>query len=159
MNKFVAIGLGAAAVVVALFIGAQIFGGTTPGGPAVRNPIAKCGAVCCGGRGARFQPRFRRGTDLRPGEYFFDHDAIPRVTVTVPVGWEKNMPDFVIWSVDDNKATLAVMSVNNVYIDPCDPTLQLRDPVVGPTADDLVAALGTVPGWEFSPRPTRGGRR
>ncbi len=37
-----------------------------------------------------------------------------------------------------------------MYIDPCDPTLQLRDPVVGPTADDLVAALGTVPGWEFS---------
>ena len=150
MNKFVAIGLGTAAVVVALFIGAQIFGGTTPGGPPTETPSPSVAPPAAAGDPQDFAALPGGGTLLEPGEYFFDHDAIPRVTVTVPVGWEKNMPDFVIWSATGNKATLAFLSVDNVYTDPCDPTLQLRDPAVGPTAADLVAALGTVPGWEFS---------
>jgi hypothetical protein len=37
MNKFVAIGLGAAAVVVALFLGSQLIGGPPPGGPPVES--------------------------------------------------------------------------------------------------------------------------
>ncbi len=55
-----------------------------------------------------------------------------------------------IWSADDNKATFVVTSVDNLYADPCDPLRQLRDPAVGPSVDDLVAALAAVPGWEFS---------
>ena len=60
------------------------------------------------------------------------------------------MPDWVIWSGDNEKATLAVISVANLYVDPCDPTLQLQEPSVGPSVDDLVAALDAVPAWEVS---------
>ena len=152
MNKFVAIGLGAAAVVLALFIGAQILGGTTPGGPGpVETPSPSATSVASQpAAGPQDYAAAPQGTGLEPGEYFFDHDFIPRVTVTVPPGWEKGLMDWTIWSNDGDKATLGIMSVSNVYADPCDATRQLREPAVGPTADDLVAALGTVPGWEFS---------
>ena len=42
------------------------------------------------------------------------------------------------------------MTVDNVFIDPCDPTRGLLDPPVGPTVDDLATALGSVTGLEAS---------
>jgi hypothetical protein len=87
---------------------------------------------------------------LEPGPYLFTHIDPLRVTVTVPAGWEKNLPDWIIWSREDEKATLALFSVDDLYTDPCQPELLTRDPSVGPTVDDLVTALGTVPGWTFS---------
>jgi hypothetical protein len=68
----------------------------------------------------------------------------------VPSGWEKGALDWVVWSRENTKATVAVMSVDNLYVDPCLPDTGLRDPVVGPTVDDLATALGSVPGLTFS---------
>ena len=40
------------------------------------------------------------------------------------------------------------MTVDNVFIDPCDPSRGLVDPPVGPTVDDLATALGSVVGLQ-----------
>ncbi len=149
MNKFVAIGLGAAAVIVALFIGAQLVGQPNVVAPPIETSSPSPAAVASEPAGP---PNFAdlTGGSLEPGPYLFTHVDPLRVIVTVPAGWEKNQPDWVIWSREDHKATLALSNVDDLYIDPCQPELLTRDPSVGPTVDDLVSALGTVPGWTFS---------
>jgi hypothetical protein len=72
------------------------------------------------------------------------------VTFTVPPGWEKGALDWLVWSVENNKAAMAVMGVDNIYVDPCHPELGLSDPPVGPSVDDLASALGSVPGLTFT---------
>jgi hypothetical protein len=52
--------------------------------------------------------------------------------------------------VENNKATMAVMEVDNLYADPCHPEAGLRDPALGPSVDDLATALGSVPGLTFA---------
>ena len=43
---------------------------------------------------------------------------------------------------------LAFLVIDNVVADPCDPSKQLLEPPVGPSVDDLVAALSAIPGFE-----------
>jgi hypothetical protein len=90
------------------------------------------------------------GGGLRPGDYYFSNIPGVRVVFTVGTGWERNVPDNVIWTVEDHKATMAAGTIANLYVDPCQPELGLLDPPVGPTVDDLAAALGAVPGYTLS---------
>ena len=139
MNKFVAIGLGAAAVVVALFIGAQIFGARPPAVPRPkhRRPVK------------RPQPRPRRdcrtlrNTRSRARAWAVclylcraAHGHLDRARGLGEVSAELHR---LVHGGD--KATLGVASVDNLYGDPCDVTLQLRDPAVGPSVDDLTLPL------------------
>ncbi|HJT63654.1 MAG TPA: hypothetical protein VJ839_02670 [Candidatus Limnocylindria bacterium] len=146
MNKFVAIGLGAAAVVVALFIGAQLFGQPNIVGPPTETPASS--ATPAASEPAAEPQDFGAVTPaaLDAGDYYFSH--IPGLeihfTVPGPFAWERNEPDWIVWSYDDVKATMAVSTVDNVYIDPCQPELGLQSPAVGPTVDDLATALGAV---------------
>ncbi len=134
MNKFVAIGLGAAAVVVALFIGAQLVGQPNVVAPPIRDTIAKsCRRLPAEPAGP---PELRwdltgRGSRLEPGPSIcLPTSTSLRVIVTVPAGWEKNqarLGDLVLGGT--TKATLALSNVDDLYIDPCQPELlHLRDP-------------------------------
>lgn len=152
MNKIATYGLGAAAVVVlALVVGVQLFGSSDgetgsqptpsptvdpPPGASAADPIDFAGLAV--------------GDRLVDGDYIFTHMDGLRVLFTGSSAWERNLPNWVVWSIDDHKATMGVSTVDNVVIDPCQPELGFQDPAVGPTVDDLVAALGAVPGLTFS---------
>ena len=155
MNKIVTIGLGTAAVVVLLFLGYQYLGSSNTGGPG--GPTATPEATASleptpepSTAGPADYDAVAMGTRLPEGDYVFTHMDGVRVVFTASPVWERNIPNWMVWSVDDNKATMGVSTVQNVALDPCQPELGGQDPAVGPTVDDLVAALRSVPGLTFS---------
>ena len=86
---------------------------------------------------------------LARGSYAIDDVLSLRITVTVPDGWRKNANPAQVWTAN-SEAHLAFATVDNVYVDPCAAAPVLREPAVGPTVDDLVAALEDVPSLEVS---------
>jgi hypothetical protein len=145
--------IAAAAVVVALVvvIGIAVLAGPNVGQPGPSpSQSTMPSAIATPSATPKDFGRYPNGTALAAGSYVFTHVEPLRVSFTVPSGWEKGVLDWVVWSRENTKATLAVMSVDNLYVDPCRPDSGLRDPVVGPTAADLATALGTVPGVTFS---------
>ena len=160
MNRFLSIGLGAAAVVaIGLFLGAQLFGrpGSNSGAPGVEaTPTADASAAEATPtpEASTANPTdfgaVPMGTRLDEGDYVFTHMDGVRVVFTASAVWEKNIPNWMVWTIDDNKATMGVFTADNVAVDPCEPELGFQDPAVGPTVDDLVTALRAVPGLTFS---------
>lgn len=150
MNRFVTYGLGAAVVVVAgVFLGFRLLGspatGGTGGAPSA-SPTPDSSTAAAAPTDFAALPMGR----LDDGDYAFTHLPGVRVVFTASFSWEKNIPNWVVWSVDDDKATMGVSTVDNVAIDPCQPALGYQDPPVGPSVDDLVTALGAVPGLTLS---------
>jgi hypothetical protein len=97
-------------------------------------------------------------TALQPGEYVIDYaDPVALVTFTVPDEPYQGQPspfykgesDWGPWH-QDHMARLGAAEVENLYVDPCNPTLGLRDPPVGPSVEELITALGEVPGLQVS---------
>jgi hypothetical protein len=151
MNKFVTIGLGAAAaVVLAVFVGAQLFGSPNGGTGGQPTPSATPEPTP--------EPSVAGPTDfaahpigrLEMGDYVFTHLPGVQVVFTASSNWERNLPNWVVWTIDDDKATMGASTVDNVVINPCQPDLGFQDPAVGPTVDDLVTALRAVPGLPLS---------
>lgn len=160
MNSTVRFVLAAAAVIVAALIGYQVLGGTSVGGPVpsdaassssssaapVASPTASSAAV-------DFTQLPGGGTELEPGPYLITSASPVEITITVPdqrygswpSAWYKALYDWGPWH-QSNEARLGFIVVENLYADPCQPDLGLSDPAVGPTVDELVDALGTVPG-------------
>jgi hypothetical protein len=156
MNKIVTYGLGAAAVVVLLFLGYQYLGSPSstgnPNGPTA-TPDASARGESTPEASAPNPTDYAAvevGTALKDGDYVFTHMDRVRVVFTASPLWERNFPNWMVWSIDDNKATMGVSTVQNVAVDPCQPELGAQDPTVGPTVDDLVTALRAVPGVTFS---------
>jgi hypothetical protein len=81
---------------------------------------------------------------LAPGSYQITDFEPINITITVPNGWESNAVPAMVWSVDGQKATVAYFTVDDLFADPCDPAQGSMG--VGPTVDDLAAALSTYPG-------------
>jgi hypothetical protein len=90
------------------------------------------------------------GEILAPGTYAMTSVAPLRIAFTVPSGWYKGTIDWAVWDSDTN-ASIAFAVPANLYEDPCAADKGLRNPTVGPTVADLVAALGTVPGTSAGP--------
>lgn len=87
------------------------------------------------------------GGPLAAGTYVIDALAPIRVTFTVPVGWQKNATPTGIWT-SNSTTRLGFFTVDNVVTDPCAELPTMQVPAVGPTVDDLAAALQAVPGVE-----------
>ena len=148
MNKLLAVGLGAVAVVAVLLVGSQLFNSNIGAGPTpTPEPTATPEPSPAGPTDFAALPF---GGRLEDGDYVFTHMDGVRVVFTASPDWERNAPTWKVWSIDDNKATMGVATVANVVIDPCQPELGFQDPAVGPTVDDLVTALSAVPGVTFS---------
>lgn len=143
-------GLVAAVVIGAVIIGGALFfgDGVNVGGPPdpTQPPSEAAGPSPTGPTDFAAVTPGR----LEPGDYAFTHIEGIQVVFTVTAGWEKNPPDDVVWSIDDEKATMSALTIYNLYNDPCQPELGLQAPPVGPTANDLATALGSVPGLEVS---------
>ena len=145
MNNTAKLALAAAAVVVAAFLGIRFLApGSNVGGPQVTpSPTPTPQAFPNG------------GPNLSAGSYVIDEPFPVRITFDVPEGWFS-------WTSTADVAGLIVDNgvgdggsgwgttfwiVDNVYADPCDPGSQL-DPPLGPSVDDLVTALASLPGYE-----------
>lgn len=81
---------------------------------------------------------------LAPGAWAFDVESV-RVVFDLPAtGWQKNAVPNAIWT-GGSMGRITFDVVENLFADPCSPTL-LRDPPVGPTVDALASALSSLPG-------------
>ena len=81
---------------------------------------------------------------LNAGSYRITDFEPFSITITVPAAWESLAVPAMVWSADDEKATVAYFTVDDLFADPCDPAQGYLG--VGPTVDDLAAALSTYPG-------------
>lgn len=145
MNKFVPIGLGAAAVVVALLVGTRLLGAPAPagigGGPSAE-PSAT--AEPSSSVAATLVPRpIGR---LEPGTYAISNVDPPirtlvRYTFEVPAGWDARPADLQISKGSDTSGEVNFHPwvVTHVYTDACRSEGALTE--IGPTVADLVAAL------------------
>jgi hypothetical protein len=93
-------------------------------------------------------------SDLAPGRYVTDEQFPVRITFEVPDGWFAWISNAQIAGVVVNNGIgdgasgwgVTFWIVDNVYSDQCDPGSKV-DPPVGPTVDDLVTALSSLPGY------------
>lgn len=158
VNTIIKFGLAAAVVAVVVLIGINSLGGTSSvGGPGVeptptpQPSIAEPTPEPSAAGPIDFATIPLEGDQrLEEGDYVFTHLPGVRVVFAASSNWERNLPNWIVWTIDDNKATMGAATVDNVVIDPCQPDLGFQDPPVGPTVDDLVTALGAVPGLTFS---------
>jgi hypothetical protein len=141
MNKSVTIGLAAAAVVVAAFLGYRFLiepsiGGPPPAPSQTPEPTPSASSTT---------PTLVSGMGpLFPGTYLISDVEPFTITITIPDGWESAMVPAQIWGPGDNpKSSVGWYTVDGLFADPCDPTQGYLD--VGPTADDLVQALASHP--------------
>lgn len=157
MNKIVTIGLGAAAMVVAVFIGAQLFGSPSggTGGPAATigqgpsqapSPSAAQTAV------ADFPVFPGPPAPIDAGIYDLGPDFPVSISFVVPAGWLSCANNAGLLCPADGVGGVNIFIITNVVADPCDETT-LRDPSVGPTVDDLVTAISSLP-WSAVTPPT-----
>ena len=63
---------------------------------------------------------------------------------TVPGNWKRVRVDGLLWN--DGGASILFAIVDNLYVDVCNWDGGLREPPVGPSVDDLAAALVATPG-------------
>ena len=95
--------------------------------------------------------------DLEPGPYFIDPDGDPstplRVTYQVAAeGWEQWIG--ALKDSDDNgHVALSITTVDNLVRDGCRDH-RPAEPAVGPTVDDLAAALSTLAPFEVTSPPS-----
>jgi hypothetical protein len=150
MNVFAKFAIAAAAVLVVAFAGFTLLpgnggvGAPSPTQPPAATATSPSGSTPVTGVSALPSPGF----PLAPGTHLV-HDPFPLpVSLTVGDGWTswsgivlsgaaiyKGSPD------PPGGIGVVVAIVDNVYADPCDGTKGTLDPPLGPTADDLVAAL------------------
>ena len=139
MNTTMRFALAAAAVAVAAFLGYSYLVAPNVGDQPAPTPLASPSATAA--------PLLTG--PLEPGRYAIT-DVIPStIVITVPDGWQKNVAPAAVWT-GGSDAHLGFATVTNVYVDPCAPAPVLSDPAIGPTVDDLVAALEGLPGFEVT---------
>jgi hypothetical protein len=141
-------GLAAAILVAAAVVGAAYFGGGDNVGGGGATPTAAPTPEL-------LEPtsRFDQDRELRAGTYTAELPA--RVTFTVPDGWFAWAYTHAATQLNlvksEDSGELSFEIVDNVSADPC--TGEPRDPPVGPTVEDLVAALTDLERFGFDVSP------
>ena len=93
---------------------------------------------------------------LEPGTYILDRfpvDLAFDIPDGSPPGWHAGQAAedtaIMLWyTPPDITYLFAFWNVDNVYVDPCDPAAGELEPPIGPSVDDLVAALSNLPGLQ-----------
>lgn len=96
---------------------------------------------------------------LEPGTYVLDRFPVQLaldIPDGAPPGWHagKAAPDVAVllwYTPPEITYGFRLWPAENVYADPCDPAAGEAEPPIGPSVDDLVAALSTLPGFDVSP--------
>ncbi len=172
MNSAIKLALGAAAIVVASLVGFNLLGsGSTPG---IGGPAASPSADPSPSPSPRPSPSpspspsptpmawdYPRSTDLEPGtRYRWVVDGVPLSLAVPAAGWSTKGTPWGTMSKDaaagpEGSATgswLLVWDVENVNTSPC--STAALDPMPGPSAADLAAAVASIPGIEMIMGPT-----
>jgi len=89
---------------------------------------------------------------VSPGIYDLGPDFPVSVSFAVPAGWLSCVNNAGLLCSADGVREVNIFIVTNVVAEPCDPTKHL-DPAVGPTVDDLVTAISSLP-WSAVTSPT-----
>lgn len=148
-------GVAAAAVVLAVILGINYFSGPNIGSDPEASPSPSAAAS------AAASPKplpIVLGTPLSPGTYFLTSFPV-QLTVEVPAfeppaEWFAGCSDGGVLEQSvctkstptANVMAVGILVADNVVADPCSP--ELLDPPVGPTVDDLVAAISSLNGFE-----------
>lgn len=152
MNKVLGFGVAAAAVVVALVIGAQLFGSAGTGG-------VGAGPAATPESSPSPTPASDPDGTLAPGTYVMHPLPAPddslAVTFTVADGWEAAFGQALLPSGEPGYAPpggMAILfeAVESLNGDPCAWSGTDDDVTVGPTVDDLVEALSAQTAYEVS---------
>lgn len=147
VNKFTSIGLAAAAVLVAVLVGLQLFGAS--GG--VGGPEAQPTPTAATTPSAAAQPLPEIGP-LTAGRYAIGDPYPATISFDVPEGWHpcvvSEFEQGVCESYDAGAVGVAFLVVDNVVADPCDEAE--LEPPVGPSVNDLVEAISNLDGFEAS---------
>jgi hypothetical protein len=136
-----------AAVVVALVLGISLLSGPSVGDHRDATPTPRPSASPISRPGATWP--------LAAGTYSLP-DFPLAITFTVPTGWHSCSDNLVEQSVCYTSTDFALdtrvsfLIVENVVADPCSPGEEPLDPPVGPSVDDLVAAISSLEGFEAS---------
>ena len=167
MNKIVGIGLAAAAVIAALFIGSQFLAApANVGGPGVEPTATPEASVAeptdqASGEGPSSLLDSPDTGDLPPGRYYLEIDAYPgRIEFEVPEGWWYYWPEatredsdvhaILVNSIETGAANgsawgLAFAVIGEIRVDPCDAEAGTMDPSVAASAGSLAAAFSSWP--------------
>lgn len=154
MNNTIRIAVVAAVVAVAAFVGYQLIAGPNVGDQSP-SPSASSAPSALQSAGPSVLPL---GADqpLTAGTYTLG-DAFPvGITFEIPAGWVSCSSGLLDMgackeSTDTEPGSgVAFLIVDNVVADPCGPANVLLEPPVGPSPDDLVAALSSLKGFEAS---------
>ena len=161
MNTYLKFGLAAAAVVAAVVIGLQFIGQPNIVGPPDDTPTPSV-AEPSASVGPQALP-MELGLPISSGTYALSGFPVGITlevpTVASPIQWkacsENNVEQGVCYwpTAADTAGQLAFLIVENVVADPCDPgwadsSGALLDPPAGPSVDDLVTAMTSLPGFE-----------
>jgi hypothetical protein len=150
-NTMVRFGLAAAAVVFAALLGYSLLIAPNVGGPSLL-PWDRTNEPS----GAAIPPvsQLPAAGPIDPGRWAVRDPFPVRVTFEVPEGWvtcnSVGSTEQGVCPEDGFGRGVAFVIVENVLADPCDVTSAL-DPAVGPSVDDLVAAISGMAGYEASP--------
>ncbi len=140
MNKFLAVGLGVAAVVLAGYIGVQLLGGPPPGGPPVETTSPVESAA---------EPSSPADGSLPEGPYALSVDADGGLDITVSIpapGWYGEPGEGILVKNENadppDGSGLIVFDEGDLFVygDPCEWTWTAPD-TPATTLDELVAAL------------------
>lgn len=151
---FVPISVAAAAIVLAALVGLNVLGNRDIGGP---EPSARPTAAP--------QLQAWSGREMPAGDYVIGGPFPVGLRITVPDGWQSFGVTDGLASLCNNacelpdRAGLAFWVVTNTFTDACD-IGGLADPPIGPSVDDLVDALASLPRHEATAPTTEaiGGR-
>jgi hypothetical protein len=96
---------------------------------------------------------------VEPGTYVLDRFPVELaldIPDGAPPGWHagKAAPDVAVllwYTPPEITYGLALWPAENVYADPCDLAAGEAEPPIGPSVDDLVAALSTLPAFDVRP--------
>jgi hypothetical protein len=143
-TRLMTIAIAAAALVIALLVGLELFGSPHVGSPSqTPGPTVRS-------TGTRLPDE---GT-LRGGRYWIGDPYPATLSFDVPKGWEAcsfSTYERGVCHAEDGAAVyigVAFLVVDDVPVDPC--TNEQRQPPLGPSVDDLVAAISSLPRFEAS---------
>ena len=127
MNTTAKVILATAAAVFALALGYNYLLAPTVGGPRLfvpeptPTPVWSSGSGPTRGTGLG-APNLEIGLGGSAGSYRITDFEPFSITITVPAAWESLAVPAMVWSADDEKATVAYFTVDDLFADPCDPT-------------------------------------
>jgi len=155
MNTNAKLIVASAAVLVLAVVGYQFLPGSVGvGGPPTVSPSPSPSAAQTAGANLPIFPVLPgHPKPVAAGTYTHPYRSFPVSTsFVVPAGWLTCVNNAGLLCKADGSGEVKIFIVTNVVDDPCDVTA-LRDPSVGPTVEDLVIAISSLP-WSAVTPPT-----